>query len=116
VRALTDWWRRRRWTRPRIDHVEHYASVAEIPDDLDRHTVAVVGSAEAPKWAAVTCPCGNGHRLLVSLQRSHRPHWRLLVCDGAVGLEPSIDSIDERRCHFWLRDGRVEWVSDENDY
>jgi hypothetical protein len=110
--ALTDWWRRRRLSRPRIDRLVWYQSVADIPERLDRHTLAVVGGPDAPKWAAMTCPCGHGHPIMVSLQPSHRPRWSLVKDDRGIGLHPSIDSIAERRCHFWLRHGRVQWVDD----
>ncbi|MGI9112850.1 MAG: DUF6527 family protein [Gaiellaceae bacterium] len=56
------------------------------------------------------CPCGRGHRLAVSLQQSHRPSWRLGLGKDGPSLFPSIDSVADRRCHFWLRDGRVRWV------
>ncbi len=111
-RALTDWWRRRRLTAPQIDRVARYPRVGDIPEDLDRHTLALVGPNDAPKWAALACPCGYGHRVVVSLQAAHHPHWRLVTGNGRHGLWPSIDSVAERRCHFWLREGRVRWIDD----
>lgn len=111
-RALVDRWRRLRLSTPRVDKVKHFAHVLDIPEDLDRHTLALAGPSDRPKWAALECPCGHRHRLLVSLQHGHRPHWRLVIGDQGPGLYPSIDSIAERRCHFWLRDGRVDWAKD----
>ena len=108
--AAIDLWRRLRLTRPRIDNVIYVAGPTDVPDNIDRHTLVVVGSHEFQKWAMLECPCGRGHRLAVSLQRSHRPSWRLTVGAAGPSLFPSIDSRRKRRCHFWLRDGRVRWA------
>lgn len=110
---LTDWWRRRRLTKPRIDQMEAYSEIHEIPESLGRHTLAVSGPDEAPKWAAFECPCGRGHRIVVSLQSTHRPHWRLSWVDARPSLWPSVDSHGaDFRCHFWLEGGRVTWAKD----
>jgi len=108
--AAIDLWRRLRLTHPRIATVAYVASPTDVPDDIDRHTLIVVGNDEFQKWAMLECPCGHGHRLAISLQRGHRPSWRLAVGRPGPSLFPSIDSRLERRCHFWLRDGRVRWV------
>lgn len=47
---------------------------------------------------------------MLSLQPSHRPHWRLELSDEGPSLWPSVDSITEYRCHYWVRDGHVNWV------
>jgi hypothetical protein len=50
--------------------------------------------------------------IVVSLQSSHRPRWTLVDEARGIHLHPSIDSVAERRCHFWLRHGRVQWVDE----
>lgn len=109
---LIDWWRRRRITAPRVDRVERYASQAELPESLPRHQLAVVGSVQSPKWLVLECPCGDGHRLQVNLSGVRHPCWRLIDTGTGPSVSPSIDfdSI-ERRCHFWIREGRVRWSS-----
>lgn len=109
---LIDWWRRRRWTRPRINRACFYASRAEVPAEVTRHELAVVGTVEHPKWAVLECPCGRGHQLTVNLSRQRRPFWRLSIEKREPSLGPSIDSGSPYRCHFWLRRGRVEWARD----
>jgi hypothetical protein len=83
-----------------------------VPDLLDRHTIAVCGPPEAPKWAAFECPCGHGHRIVLNLQPEHRPRWRLSLIGQRPSLRPSVDSRLDLRCHFWLTGGRVHWVKD----
>ncbi len=110
---LIDWWRRRGRSTPRIRKIRQYEETSALPDKLPRREIAVAGTP--PTWAAMECPCGTGHRLMVRI----RPHSRVNAWDldtGGTGptLHPSIDSvIGQKRCHFWLRDGRVRWVPDE---
>jgi hypothetical protein len=108
---VIDWWRRRRWTAPRVDQLRWYESQSDLPLDLARHELAAVGSADKPKWFVFECPCGTGHRLQINASPRHRPHWKLVGEGGQPSLKPSVD-FDEpsRRCHFWLRNGRVRWA------
>jgi len=109
---LTGRWRRRRLTRPGINRVLFYVTQAELPDELPCDALAVVGSKKHPKWAILDCPCGHGHRLTVNLSKARRPYWRLTIGESGPSLYPSVDVVTSRRCHFWLRDGRVHWVRD----
>lgn len=110
IKCLRGWWRRRRWSHPEIKKVSYYESQAEVPERLPADTLAVVGTAERPKWAILKCPCGRGHVLTVNLSRMRRPRWRLAVDDAGPTLSPSIDYVGDHRCHFWLREGRVSWA------
>lgn len=113
IDRLTDWWRRRRFRSARIDKIVVYDRQAELPESISRRTLAVVGSLERPKWAALECPCGTGHRLIVNLSPNHRPAWEITNGAGGLSMSPSIDYDDgDRHCHFWLRRGRVHWCSD----
>lgn len=111
---LVDWWRRRRWTTARYPGVTYFSSRSEVPELPPRRTIAVVGSAERPKWAIFACPCGHGHAIAVNLSPARRPSWRLKAGEEGPSLRPSVDSLtDERRCHFWLREGRIQWARDD---
>lgn len=107
---LTDWWRRRRLSAPRVDQVETYRSQSELPQSLPRRQLALVGTLQSPKWLVLECPCGEGHRLHVNLSAARQPCWRLIAAETGPSVFPSIDfDAIERRCHFWIRDGRVRW-------
>lgn len=112
---VIDWWRRRRWTKARYPLLAYFSSRSEAPELPRRRTLAVVGSPNRPKWGVFACPCGHGHAIAVNLSCTRRPVWRLKVERGGPSLHPSVDSLtDERRCHFYLRNGRVYWASDGN--
>ena len=111
---VVDWWRRRRWTTARYSGVTYFSSRSDVPELPPRRIVAVVGSAERPKWAIFACPCGHGHAIAVNLSTARRPAWGLKSGEDGPSLHPSVDShTEERRCHFWLRDGRIQWARDD---
>lgn len=81
-----------------------------IPQRLPRKGLAVVDDGRGPSWIAFDCPCRRRHRLLISLSEHIRPCWRLSVEPGP-SLFPSVDVVEGgRRCHFWLRDGTIQWA------
>lgn len=112
VNQTIDWWRRRRRNAAKIDKQRAYPSAATMPDQINRHVLAIAG--DPPAWAVMECPCGHGHRLQIRI-RPHRTAvvWKLTSDHGAPSLYPSVDfDSNERRCHFWLDSGRVRWVVD----
>lgn len=111
---VIDWWRRRRWTKPRYPRLAYFSSRSEAPELPPRRTLAIIGSPDRPKWAVFACPCGYAHSIAVNLSSTRRPAWRLKVEEGGPSLYPSVDSLaDGWRCHFRLRNGRVHWAADD---
>src|SRR5260370_36751997 len=101
------WWPRRKW---RV--VVNVADADDIPNRLPRNGVALVGSAEAPKWLAFDCPCRAKHRIMVNLDHHRRPAWRVRMLTPLT-VSPSFDyREDNRRCHFLLKGGHIQWVPD----
>ncbi len=82
----------------------------EIPPRLPPKGAAVVGSMRHPKWIAFDCPCRRRHRIMVNLDPSRSPCWKL-YSDRPLTLSPSIDDrTSDRRCHFIVSDGRIRWA------
>lgn len=85
----------------------------EIPDKLPPKGAVLVGSVRHPKWLAFDCPCRENHRIMVTLERLHKPHWKLMPGERLT-LSPSVDAFrNGRRCHYVIRNGRTLWVRDE---
>lgn len=81
-----------------------------IPRRLPRKGITVVDDGPGPSWIAFDCPCRRRHRLIISVNEHIRPCWRLSV-EPRLSLFPSVDVVDGgRRCHFWLRDGTIQWA------
>ncbi len=81
-----------------------------IPARLPRRGAALAGPRGAPKWIALDCPCGTGHRLMVNLDTRRHPTWRL-VSTSPLTVRPSLDITQAgTRCHFTIISGTVRWV------
>jgi hypothetical protein len=82
----------------------------EIPERLPSRGAVIVGSLQQPKWLAFDCPCKSGHRIMVTLDPTHRPHWEIRKTKK-LSISPSIDyRTAERRCHYYVTDGKISWV------
>jgi len=103
------WWQ---WIpRPKWRIVATVETARDIPDELPRKTVVVVADEKGPKWLAFDCPCSNAHRILLNLDTARAPYWTL-AGDSEIDLTPSIDvRSSERRCHFIIREGKVDWIN-----
>jgi hypothetical protein len=111
--AVISWWQfvRLPWRRYRI--VGQVDAADEIPDKLPHKGAVLVGPASRYKWIAFDCPCPQRHRLIVNLEPSRRPHWRI-ENPRRLTLRPSIDDrAPERRCHFVLRNGKITWTNND---
>jgi len=114
IDSLTDQWRRRRWSTPRYTTVRRCARMSDLPQLPPRRTVIVVGPPEREQWVVFTCPCGHQHRIVLNLSAHRHPRWALTLDEDEPSLYPSIDSkTEQRRCHFWLKAGRVQWAVDQ---
>lgn len=90
-------------------------SVNKAPrnEDVAPGALYFVVNGNKPKWTLFKCPCGCGKVVTLSLQRVHRPHWRLTRTDAArPTLYPSVWRDKGCMSHFWIRDGRVYWCKD----
>lgn len=90
-------------------------SADEIPQRLPRNGVVLVGTSTYPKWIVFDCPCRNGHRIMLNTDKARRPYWILKKQDNLT-IHPSIDFQDtKRRCHFFIRNGRMTWAYGRDD-
>ena len=115
ILALLRWWFgaiQRRHFR----HVVFVTIMADVPSELPRDAIYVVGPPLRPKWAVFDCPCVDRHRLALDLTQIHYPSWRLAMRRGRPTIWPSVDVRAGKRCHYFVRDGRVLNVGDASDH
>ncbi len=83
------------------------------PENIRLGQITVVGDSKYQKWACFRCPGGCGESILLSLNQNRHPYWKVtLDWLGRPTLYPSIRQLNECRCHFWVRQGIVEWCPD----
>lgn len=93
-----------------INHVMILAGRSDLPEHLNPRCVYVLGKT-TPKWALLDCPCGRGHTIELNLANPARTRWTVTTNHaGQPSVHPSIDYRGNPRCHYWLRDGRINWV------
>src|SRR5450759_461276 len=63
-------------------------------------------------WAAVmACPGSCGQMLHMNLLPDVHPVWKLTEhSDGSVSLSPSVWRREGCGCHFFVRNGRIDWA------
>ena len=109
---MTFWKRIDGWLRPspwRVVGLEKEAD--EVPVHIEQHGIYLVASDGRLKWAVFDCPCMRGHRIMLNLDRARKPTWTLVMRRSEATLFPSVDIQSEvGRCHFFVRDGRIEWA------
>jgi len=106
------WWDFINWPFRKWRVVGEVEAADEIPDKLPRRAIVLVGNAAYPKWVAFDCPCNRGHRIMLPLVKTVKPHWQLQKFEPAT-IWPSVDSDGgSYRCHYFIRSGKVKWAHD----
>ena len=85
--------------------------VDDVPDEVARDTVYLVGVSAQPWLAVLRCPCGCDETLLLNLLPEERPCWHAKVeTTGSVTLHPSVWRTVGCHSHFILRSGKNNMV------
>lgn len=77
----------------------------------------VVRDGEVDKWACLACPGGCGKAINLSLNPSRRPRWSVENDFWQQPtVHPSVHQINDCGCHFWIKNGRIEWCKGGRPY
>ena len=78
-RWLQRWWQSlQAWaSRPVTLQSEVISSVVDMPAELRRRTAVLVAKGGVEQWLIFDCPCRAGHRVMLNLDPTSRPTWRL---------------------------------------
>ena len=110
IKALIASWRSLPFPRRRWRVVGRVTAGDEVPDHIPDKGAVLVGSEGAVTWLAFDCPCQTRHRLMVNLDSSRFPSWKIESLNP-LSLRPSIHNITpEVSCHFVLSGGRIRWI------
>lgn len=65
------------------------------------------------KWACFQCPGGCKEVIKLSLNHNRRPCWSIQIDRfDRPTISPSIRQTNDCQCHFWIKEGQVEWCND----
>jgi hypothetical protein len=111
-RLKLSWWDRFVLLPWRI--VGDVESADDIPSELPRHGAVVVGAGNKLKWIAFDCPCQLRHRIMLNLDASRYPYWRVRRGKkDRLTISPSVSSLENNvHCHYFIREGKVIWTRD----
>ncbi len=85
--------------------------VDEMPKTFVPHTVYVLGNTKNQYLATILCPCGCKESLNMNLTPTAKPRWKLKFSnDKTVSFHPSLWKKSGCKSHFFLRDGKINWV------
>jgi hypothetical protein len=92
-----------------------FSTTRPAKQDLAPGEIVIVQGGGKNKWACFRCPCGSGEIVSLYLGKERRPRWDI-VTDflGRATVKPSIRQTDGCLCHFWLKQGRIEWCKDSS--
>jgi Family of unknown function (DUF6527) len=105
------------WLRliPKVDLAAQIVPTHPNPEEIKSGKMLIVGGASYQKWACFQCPGGCGESVLLSLNQSQHPRWKVsLDWIGRPTVYPSVKQLNECRCHFWIKKGKIEWCPDSN--
>ena len=85
----------------------------EVPDQLPKAGVVLVEPATAPTWLVFDCPCNRGHRVMLNLDSHRKPRWSITNFQPLTLLPSINDRSLNSQCHYFIRGGRIQWVSND---
>lgn len=99
---------------PRPDFAAKIVPTHPTPEEVKPGAMLVVGDDKYQKWACFRCPGGCGENILLPLNKTQRPRWAVSVdWLGRPTIHPSVRQLNDCRCHFWIRQGCVDWCPDD---
>jgi hypothetical protein len=109
VRQFLIWGQRVR----RPDFVAKRIATHPAPEKLKPGLMLVVGTPNLQKWGCFQCPGGCGEIIKLSLNPHRRPCWAITIDGlGRPSISPSVRQLTDCHCHFWIKEGSVEWCAD----
>ena len=90
------------------------AWVEDLPKELDKSTIYIVGGKEHPFQAVFLCSRSCGKVISLNISKQHNKWERWIVTEhknSTISLYPSIwMKTFDCNCHYWFREGRIIWV------
>ena len=101
---------------PRSQFLAEVQAFHPRQEQLTSGRLIIVRDGTLDKWICLACPCGCGAKVQLSMGMNRRPRWSVKFdWLNRPTIEPSIRRLDECKCHFWLKRGRIHWCPDSGE-
>lgn len=92
------------WNKP------YLIQYIEDPIDSPKNKILyVVGTSDEPWQVELLCPCGCKDKIVLPVNESTEPRWRLKTINNKPSLSPSIWRSKGCKSHFILKKGKINW-------
>lgn len=82
-----------------------------LPAKMPMRTLILARDGSEDWCIGLKCPCGCGRTIELLLPEDMSPNWSYkLDGQGQATLSPSVWLKGGCASHFWIRQGRIEWV------
>lgn len=97
----------------RSDLLVHVQPTHPTPEQLQPGKLIVIRDGDFEKAACFRCPGGCGEKIVLNLSQRRSPRWTVAWnwrLEPTVS--PSVRQLNECQCHFWIKDGMIDWCLD----
>ena len=86
--------------------------IENLPDQLKKNTVYILGGRKYPFQTVFICPRSCGKKIYINISPQHKKKWDIIEHkNDVISLSPSIwMAHSECNCHYWLKKGKFNWV------
>jgi len=94
------------WDKPYS--IQYIEDPAEHPE---KNILYIIGTINESWQVEMICPCGCNDKIVLPVNDSTSPRWGLRISNQNIPtLHPSVWRSKRCKSHFFLRNGKVEWV------
>jgi len=109
IRKIAKWFSKQYhfYSSPKFE----FELVEDLPELIPEKKVLVVAEGNQPDTLAFKCPCGCNSNILLNLLQDAKPRWKYRITKrGNISISPSVWRKVGCKSHFFVRDGRIDWV------
>ena len=88
--------------------IERYSKLSHDSKDFGEEDVILISVG----YVSFMCPCNEGGMRRLPIKSGAKKGWDVKEVDGKVTISPSIRDVACCKCHFFIRENRVDWCSD----
>jgi hypothetical protein len=90
-----------------------YEFVKDLPNYIKDERIYIIKDGINPDSLAFKCPCGCDSIIFLNLLKDAKPCWKFRITKkGNITISPSVWRKIGCKSHFFIREGRIDWVKE----